>query len=334
MDLAAFVEGHRPRWARLASLLDRVEAVGLRHLSLEEAQELGRLYRQASSDLLTARGRALSAEVVDYLNDLVARGYALTFPGTRVRLRDAWTFLSRDFPRLVRQEWRVVGLSYLILLLGVGFGFGAMARDPLAAEVLLPAQHLHLDPDQRVKDAASGSSADGSTQATFASMLFTHNIQVAFLCFALGLTLGVGTVVLLFYNGLMLGALAWAYQAKGHAVWFWAWILPHGVVELSAICLASAGGLVLARGLLAPGERSAGESLRLQSQSAVRLVLGTLPLFVVAGLTEGTLSQLHQPVLPAWFKLAYAAAMGGLLMAYLGFAGRAPADRLTAPRDA
>ena len=108
MDLAQFLDTHRQNWEKLSLLLDRIEAGGLSQLSLSEAQDFGRLYRQASSDLLTARGRAASAELVEYLNELVARGYAQTYPGSSVRLKNAVEFVARDYPRLVRREWTVV----------------------------------------------------------------------------------------------------------------------------------------------------------------------------------------------------------------------------------
>ena len=323
MDLAQFVDTHRPKWEKLSQLLDRIEHGGLKGLNLDEAQEFGRLYRQASSDLLTARGRAASAELVEYLNELVARGYAQTYPGQTFRARDVVEFVARGWPRLVRAEWKVVLIAYLLFAFGGVFGYVAMARDPAAAVILLPADHLHLDPDQRVKDEAEHSMSGGE-QATFASFLFTHNIEVAFLCFALGISLGVGTVVLLWFNGVPLGALAYAYQVKGHATWFWAWILPHGVVEISAICLAGAGGMIIARAMLAPGERTPAEALREESRTAVRMVLGTIPLFIVAGLTEGSISQIHEPTLPSWVKLVYAGVMACLLTTYLVFAGREP----------
>ena len=185
---------------------------------------------------MAARGHAVSADLVEYLNALVARGYAQTYPGQPVRIRDAGAFVARGFPRLVRREWKAVLASYLLFFLGLGFGYVAIAVDPDAALALVPAEHQHLDPVERVHlEESPEAGLNGGEQAQFAGLLFTHNIEVAFLVFALGLSVGVGTVVMLWYNGLMLGALAMAYQAKGEALWFWAWILPHGVVEISAI---------------------------------------------------------------------------------------------------
>ncbi len=323
MDLNEFMARGRPRWERLSALLDDVQRAGLRSLSLEQAREFGRLYRAASSDLLWARGRAASAELVEYLNDLVARGYAHTYPGERPRLADVLGFLARGFPRLVRREWKAVLAAYALFLGGALFGYAAMHFDPGAAAYLVPTEHQSLDPDHRVSQAAQEESASAQQQSAFASFLFTHNMEVAFFAFALGLTLGAGTAILLFVNGLFLGALAQAYQAKGHALWFWAWILPHGVPEISAICLAGAAGLVLGRALLAPGERSRADALRDEGRKAVRLTLGTLPLFVVAGLIEGTISQIHEPHLPSLVKVLFAAAVAALLALYLSRAGTA-----------
>ncbi len=326
MELNDFIDRGRPRWGRLSLLLDRIESQGLKTLTLEEAREFGRLYRAASSDLLWARSRSASAELVEYLNDLVARGYAQTYPGDRPKLGDALSFFLTGFPRLLRAHWKVFAASYLIFLVGMGFGYAGMWLDPGAGVYLVPEQHQQLDPDQRIKDAGEHR-ASGEEQSVFASFLFTHNIQVAFFAFALGLTMGLGTAILLFLNGLMLGSLAFVYQSKGHATWFWAWILPHGVPEITAICLAGAAGLVLGAALLAPGRLSRAEALRERGRIAVRLCLGTLPMFVFAGLIEGTLSQIHEPQIPSAVKLIFAAVVAVLLAGWLALAGRDPKVR-------
>src|SRR5512132_165176 len=106
MEIAALVEVRRPRWAELEQLLDKADSSGLSSLSLPEARQLSRLYRSVSSDLLQVRASGGGAEVGDYLNDLVGRAYALTYPGRRARLSDAWRFLSRGFPDVLAREWR------------------------------------------------------------------------------------------------------------------------------------------------------------------------------------------------------------------------------------
>ncbi|NOJ97182.1 stage II sporulation protein M [Corallococcus coralloides] len=317
MEMAEFIETRRPRWQQLESLLDKSEGEGLRKLSLDEARSLGKLYRAVSSDLLWVRARSGSAEVSAYLNDLVGRAYALTYPGRRPRFADVWAFVARGFPALLHHEWRMYVASVLLFLAGAGFGYVGMVVDPDAAHYLVPEQHVSMDPVKRAADEAAGKGMTVEEQAQFTTFLFTHNIQVAFLAFALGVTLGLGTAVMLFVNGLFLGALAQVYAAKGMAGWFWAWILPHGIPEITAICIAGAAGLVIARGMVAPGGLSRGQALRKEAVTAVKLLFGTLVLFVLAGFIEGTVSQIHPPKLSVAFKVGFALTVGTGVYAYL-----------------
>src|SRR5687767_4473325 len=177
MDVAEFIEARRPRWEKLESLLDKAELGGLRALSLEEARSLGKMYRAVSSDLLWVRSRSGSADVSAYLNDLVGRAYALTYPGKRPRFADVWDFISRGFPALLRRESRMYIASLLLFLAGMGFGYLGMVVDPDAAHYLVPEEHLKLDPVERADKEAKGEGMTVEEQAYFSSFLFTHNIQ-------------------------------------------------------------------------------------------------------------------------------------------------------------
>jgi hypothetical protein len=226
MEIADFVEARRGRWQQLEALLQKAEVRGLQRMSMEEAQALSRTYRSASADLLWVRAHGAQVEVADYLNDLVGRAYALTYPGQRVRLRSVALFFTRGFPELVRTEWKALLASVLLFLAGSGFGYLGMIFDPEAARYLVPEQHRKLDPTERAAKEAKDDVATAQEQVAFSSFLFTHNISVAFLAFALGVTVGIGTAVMLFVNGLMLGSLAQVYAAKGLAGWFWATASP------------------------------------------------------------------------------------------------------------
>ncbi len=316
MEIAEFVDGRRPRWVALENLLDQAELKGLKSLDLEEARSLSRLYRSTSSDLLWVRSRAGAADVSGYLNDLVGRAYALTYPGKRARWSDVKAFLVHGFPDVMLAEWRAYAASLLVFLAGFGFGWVGMVFDPDAAPYLVPAQHLKMDPKERAADEADRKASVGQ-QAEFSSFLFTHNIQVAFLAFALGITAGIGTAIMLFGNGVLLGALAWVYASKGLVGWFWAWILPHAIPEVSAICIAGAAGFVIARGLVAPKGLSRRQAVRKEAVTAVKLLLGTLALFVLAGLIEGSISQIHPPRMSVAFKITFALVVGSGVYAYL-----------------
>ena len=317
MELPAFVELKRPKWASLESLLDRAERGGLKTLTLDEAKSLSRLYRGASSDLLWVRAQGANADVSEFLNDLVGRAYALTYPGKRARWSDVRQFLLNVFPDTMWREWRMFAASMLLFFGGAGFGWVGMLVDPQAAPYLVPGDHLKLDPIERAKKEANSEGHGADEQAAFVSFLFTHNISVAILAFALGLTVGVGTVILMFTNGVMLGALAWVYASKGMAGWFWAWILPHGIPEITAIGIAGAAGLILARGIVAPKGLARRAALRVEAKTAMVLLIGTLALFVLAGCIEGTISQIHPPALSVEFKVGFALVVGAAVYAYL-----------------
>jgi uncharacterized membrane protein SpoIIM required for sporulation len=326
MELQQFLVEGRPRWQELEGLLRRVEREGLRSLGVGAIRRFGRLYQQAASDLLYARSRALSQDLLDYLNDLVARAYAQIYARRRFRFRGIGAFYARTFPRTFRATARFTWASMAIFVLAAGIGFAAMKVEPRAKLYLLHADHMHVDPAERARRLeSSGETLSSGESATFTAFLFTHNLRVTFLCFALGITFGVGTVLVLFLNGLILGALACAYHDAGVGLFFWAWILPHGVPELFETFLAGAAGLLLGRALVAPGERPRSEALREAAADGMRLLLGGAPILILAGFVEGTISQIHEPHLPYLLKLAIAGLLAVGLALYLGLAGREPA---------
>lgn len=325
MDLSAFLERRRPRWAELEALLTEIDRSGLRGLDVEAARRFAILYRDVSGDLVKARSLTANPQLLDYLNDLVGRAYSHIYASRRFSLLKLFHFFWRDYPRLVRAEARVILFAAAVFFGGAAFGAAAMALDPAAGVYLLPKQHAHLDPSERVasleEDMAAGRGMSSQDQAYFSSYLFTHNIQVTFLVFALGFTFGIFTFVTLFYNGLLIGALGWHYVADGVGLFFFAWILPHGVPELTSIFIAGGAGFILGRALWNPGRRSRAASLKLHAGRAVKLILGTAPLLVGAGLIEGTISQMNPPQVPYALKLAVAGVAALLLVAYLGFFG-------------
>jgi uncharacterized membrane protein SpoIIM required for sporulation len=141
------------------------------------------------------------------------------------------------------------------------------------------------------------------------------------------LTYGVGTSALLFYNGVPLGALAVEDHQAGRGLFFWAWILPHGIPEITEIIIAGAAGLILARGLWLPGRRRRRDALRIEARRAAELLLGGIPLLILAGIIEGTVSQVHEPKIQYETKLAFAAIVGVAVFGYLLFAGRGLGDQ-------
>jgi uncharacterized membrane protein SpoIIM required for sporulation len=342
-DVDRFVRERTPEWQELERLLSAVDAEGMRVLGIGGARRLGRLYRAVSADLVRARTELAEASVVDHLNDLVARAYARVHAGRSHRARKLLAFFTQEFPRTVRQEWRPIALSGALLLSGAAFGAVTAGVDPASVQVTIPGMFQH-DPAERVAhDEATARDGARHDAAIFSTYLFTHNTQVSFLVFVLGITLGIGTVALLLYNGAPLGALAWQYHAAGHDLFFWAWILPHGIPELTAVAIAGGAGLILARGLWLPGRRRRRDALVAEARTAVRLVVGAMSLLILAGLIEGTISQIHAPRLPYGLKLLFALVVGTGVYAFLLRGGRKdqgvveggtlPANRASASRS-
>lgn len=332
-DVNRFINARRGDWEALEGLLSQVERTGLRSLGIEGARRFGKLYRSVSSDLIRSRTELVDASVVDYLNDLVARSYAQIHAGTGGRGRQLLRFFTEEYPRLVRAEWKLIAVSAALFMAGAGVGAAVMATDASAIGVLMPEMfqdHAEQTPSERVAHDNATGAHSGETAAQFSSFLFTNNIKVTFIVFAAGITFGVGTVALLFTNGVPMGALAVQYHQDGEGLFFWAWILPHGIPELTSIFVAGGAGLLLARGLLLPGRRRRRDALVYEAGRAVRLVVGTMPVLVVAGLIEGTISQLPATVIPYALKLAFAALVGTGLYAWLAFAGRGSSTTETA----
>ena len=208
--------------------------------------------------------------------------------------------------------------------MGCVFGFGAGYFDPSTGLFLLPQQFQELQ--KPLDEAAEGAVLPTEASATFSSRIMTNNIKVSFTAFALGITFGLGTFAVLFYNGAILGIIGAQFLRWQLSLRFWALILPHGVMELTAIFIAGGAGYLLGGALLAPGERTRRNALVEGGKRAIRLILGIIPLLVLAGIIEGFVSPLR--ILPHGLKLVFAAATGIFLLCYF-FLNEWIADLLT-----
>jgi len=323
VDLNQFFHERRPKWQRLSTLLDRVDAATLAGLTPAEADELFALYRLASSDLNLIQTRTGNPTLLSFLEQLVGRAYANLAPPQRTSFfRSWWRIVRHDFPATMRAQARPLALATAAMLTGVLFGFITTLVRPDAAEVFLSPEHLVQSPRQRVAELESmelegQTRIDSASKHTlFTTFLFTHNIRVTILCFALGLTFGIGTVGLLFFNGAMLGSLAALYLTDGVFVFFVAWVGPHGSIELPCIVVGGTAGLMLARAQLRRDRGSTLSQIRAARPALVTMLIGTATLLVIAGAIEGGFSQINEPRLPYGFKIGVAAALFAALLAY------------------
>jgi uncharacterized membrane protein SpoIIM required for sporulation len=310
IDLPRFIEAERPSWSELEEMLQTLGSQAGQSMRIEEAKRFHFLYRKVSADLGRIATFASEPELRRYLESLVGRAYA-EIHETRehgVRWHPLRWFFD-EFPAAFRRHAMAFWLALLVTAVGAIFGGFAVALDDEAKAAILPAQFAnHLgDPAKRVaeEEAAERDLAAGH-HSSFAGQLMTNNIGVSIKAMALGMTAGLGTLILLFYNGVILGLVAVDYIAAGQTVFLLGWLLPHGSIELPAVIVGGQAGLVLGKALIGRGDRAPlAKRLREVGRDVSTLIGGVAVLLVWAGLIESYVSQHHQPRIPYSLKIVF-----------------------------
>ena len=325
IDLDKFITRERPYWERLESRLKKLEVDPEGRIPFEEVKQFHYLYRRTASGLAQIATYATDPQIRGYLENIVGRAYSEIYT-----IRDKTPrfhplrWLWGTFPQTFRRHLALFLLSAAILLAGGVFGALAVALDSEAKPVLMPFSHLAGDPSERVarEERADGHERLEGHMAQFSSHLMTHNTKVAIFAMALGMSWGIGTVLLVFYNGAMLGAVILDYILAGESLFLTGWLLPHGAFEIPAILIGSQAGLVLASALIGRGQPiSMRARLKAVRSDLVTLIGGGGLMLVWAGLIEAFFSQYHAPVLPYELKIGFGILELLLLALFLVLAG-------------
>lgn len=324
LDLERFIASERQYWRELESMLDEIEIAPERRLSIEQATRLYYLFQRCSADLAKAATLSGEAKLQRYLESLVARAYGEIQESRGGRSRWSlrkWFFA--EFPQTFRKHAGAFRVSLGVTLAGVLFGALALMLDPEAKPALMPFSGLLEDPGSRVaREEKAVSDRLAGHKGTFSAQLMTHNTQVSVFTMALGVTWGIGSALVLFYNGVTLGAVAADYIRAGYAPFLSGWLLPHGSIEIPAILIGGQAGFVLAGALIGDGRRRTRRArLRAVSRDVVTLVAGTGVMLIWAGIIESFLSQYHQPVIPYALKIVFGTIQLAALFLFLSRAG-------------
>jgi uncharacterized membrane protein SpoIIM required for sporulation len=280
-----WLEKRKTYWARLEQLVERANKRGVSALDHRELQELGLLYRQTASDLATVREDVTSNKLSFYLNQLLGRAHNLIYMGHKQKISGLVRFYAQTFPQVFRKTFRQTALAFLIFAVTGVATWAVTIHDPAFAHRLLGPKMM-----ETIERREMWTQSIVTIKPLAASSIMTNNLSVTFATFALGITAGIGTMWMMVVNGMLIGVIGAATWQAGMALQLWSFVAPHGVLELPAIFIAGGAGLEIARGMLFPGLLPRRESLAQAGGRAARLVIGIVPMLVIAGVIEGFVS--------------------------------------------
>ncbi len=326
----AIVAAGSARWSAFAAMLADAQTRGLKRLSESEVVEFVARYREMSTDLAKLRtaARGRDSESLFYLSRLVAGGHNLLYKQRQLDPTVAWKFITITVPQEVRRSAGPILLAALLLFGPGAAAYVAVVRDPALAKEFLSPVMLERAATALERERKGGGYIDARNAGPqMASQIATNNVQVTYLAFAMGITAAIGTVLVLVFNGVQLGGGLGIFASANALHQIGAFVLPHGVLELTAICIAGGGGILLGSAFLLPGALTRREALVVNGRRAIRLIMASTLFLIIAGLIEGFVSPLNLPLSAAY---AIAGATGVLMLIYIF---GAPGDAEGAPEE-
>lgn len=328
VNATRFRLAHEDDWRRLEEMVSRLEKRSIRSLGDDDLLALPALYRTTLSSLSIARDTSLDRSLVTYLEQLCTRAYFQIYGVQTPAGRQIADFFRRGWPQAVRSLWKETLIAWALLIGAAVAGYLLVRSDPSWFYAIIP------------EGLASGRDPTASTEflrstlydkpkdgwlMTFAAFLFTNNSQVAIFAFALGFAFAVPTVLLLLYNGLMLGAISAVFAAKGLGPNLAGWLMIHGTTELFAIAIAGAAGMRIGTAIAFPGRLSRMEAAVAAGRTSALAMLGVVIMLATAGLLEGVG---RQTIVDDFTRYAIGTAMmAGWVTYFYVFGARASHDR-------
>lgn len=319
MTPGGFIQSRRELWDRFECLVGLTRVKGLGGLTEAQLHELSRLYPTVAVDVSKIRMYDLDPRLEEKLSTMVIAAHGLLYREKRKRtLPDLADFFGRYYPRLFRRLFGYLLVVTAVFFVGSLGAYVSTQLNPSNAYLFVP---CGLD----ITDSSNVSAEDISERfrrmdnAPMAAGIITNNISVAFNAFALGIAASLGTLLVILYNALMLGGFVGHFANHGLSYELWCFIAPHGILEIFAILVSAAAGMRMGLSFFIPGELTRWSSLRSGAKDAVLLVLGTVPMFILAGIIEGFVTPSY---LPGPVKIVIGAAAFGTVFLYLVLGGR------------
>lgn len=293
MREAAFIKRNEAKWKRLEQLLS-----GLDRMSGDEASDL---YIQLNDDLSYARTFYAKSPVTLYLNGLAVRLHQYIYRNKRTPARRFLSFWREEIPLAIHEARYNLLIAFAIFVVSFAIGAVSTRHDPTFARLMLSDGYV----DMTLENIRNGRPMDvyNDDQSGLMFLMITiNNIRVSFLCFAAGLVPALGTGLILMYNGVMIGSFQYLFHEQGVLTESLLTIWVHGTLEISAIIIASGAGLCFGSGWLFPGSYPRGESFRRSALTGVKVAMGLVPVFIIAGFLESFVTR-HALTVRPWVSM-------------------------------
>lgn len=321
MIVHEFIRSRQDSWARLQSFLDQARRLSLARVPLDAFREGSSLYREAVADLAYARMQFPDHPIARELGRLVGQAHSILYQSERARSSGWMDFWRGGWPTSVRAAAGPILLATAVFWVAAVVGFFLTAWNPSL-------ERFFISPEMREAINSKHLWTESLTKAapTAGSNIAVNNIGVSLMAWAMGLTFGIGTVWLMTFNGLMLGSISAACLRAGMLGPLMEFVMGHGSLELPAIWISAGAGLLMADALLFPGRFGKRAELRLKGRHSVRIMVGIIPLLLVAGAVEAFISPSSAP---GYAKALLALGLGLSLLTYIMIGGRSqPVDHV------
>ncbi|MEO0898522.1 MAG: stage II sporulation protein M [Bacteroidota bacterium] len=281
----AFLHKNREKWQEYEESL-----FGNNNQSLDPGR-LEELYIQLTDDLAYARTFYPKSNTVKYLNGLAARTYLLIYKNKNTGENRLKRFLTVDLPLIYFHSRKYLLFTFGVFLFFVAMGWILTMNDESMARTVLGDDYI----DMTIRNIEKGEPADvyrgGSAVITFLRIAF-NNMYVMMISFLYGIIAGLGTIYILFTNGIMVGSFFAFFERYGASGEAWPIILIHGTLEITAIALAGTAGLMMGAGLLFPGTYKRLHALRRNARAGIKMMIGLIPVITLAAFLEGYITRL------------------------------------------
>jgi len=312
MNIQRWIARRETNWKTLDNLLRQAETKGLKSLSANQIKQLASLYRSISADLARAKTKQVGPTLIVDLQRLTARGYNQVYQGSR---RQEWQtvkeFYLWGFPQVVRETAGDIAIATIIFFIPALIAWWYAWQDPVFLDLTVPAHLIETVRDRG--ELWMGSIVGHEPSAS--SRIMTNNLSVAFKAIAGGATAGLYTIFILMLNGLFLGSVGALVTQNNLWYPFWAFVFPHGSLELPAIYLAGGAGLLIGKAMIFPGNYRRLDAIKRNGMQATKLLFGIVPMLIIAGIIEGFFSP--NPAIPDAIKYFVGMGIFGLFIAYL-----------------